>query len=138
MRHYPPRFEFSTLGGWIATRSGGHFATLHTHIDDFVESLRTVAPAGSMESRRLPGSGAGPSPDRMIIGSEGALGVITEAWMRLQHLPRFRGGAVFGFPDLLAAAKAVRRQPIRPLSSIYGSSTIRKRGSMASAITKRS
>jgi alkyldihydroxyacetonephosphate synthase len=108
MRHYPQSFEFSTLGGWIATRSGGHFATLHTHIDDFVESLRTVAPAGSMESRRLPGSGAGPSPDRMIIGSEGALGVITEAWMRLQHLPRFRGGAVFGFPDLLAAAKAVR------------------------------
>ena len=44
----------------------------------------------------------------MIIGSEGALGVITEAWMRLQHLPRFRGGAVFGFPDLFAAAKAVR------------------------------
>ena len=61
-----------------------------------------------MESRRLPGSGAGPSPDRLIIGSEGALGVITEAWMRLQDRPRFRGGAVFGFPDLFAAAKAVR------------------------------
>ena len=61
-----------------------------------------------MESRRLPGSGAGPSPDRMIIGSEGALGVIVEAWMRLQDRPRFRGGAVFGFPDLFAAAKAVR------------------------------
>ena len=61
-----------------------------------------------MESRRLPGSGAGPSPDRMIIGSEGTLGVIVEAWMRLQDRPRFRGGAVFGFPDLFAAAKAVR------------------------------
>jgi alkyldihydroxyacetonephosphate synthase len=108
IRHYPQSFEFSTLGGWIATRSGGHFATLYTHIDDFVESIRTVTPAGVMESRRLPGSGAGPSPDRMIIGSEGALGVITEAWMRLQHQPRFRGGAAFGFPDLFAAAKAVR------------------------------
>jgi len=108
LRHYPQSFEFSTLGGWIATRSGGHFATLFTHIDDFVESIRTVTPAGIMESRRLPGSGAGPSPDRMIIGSEGALGVIAEAWMRLQHRPRFRGGAVFGFPDLFAAAKAVR------------------------------
>ena len=53
-------------------------------------------------------SGAGPSPDRMMIGSEGALGVITEAWMRLQARPRFRGGAVFGFPDLFAAARAVR------------------------------
>jgi alkyldihydroxyacetonephosphate synthase len=108
IRHYPQSFEFSTLGGWIATRSGGHFATLYTHIDDFVESIRTITPAGAMESRRLPGSGAGPSPDRMIIGSEGALGVIVEAWMRLQGRPRFRGGAAFGFPDFFAAAKAVR------------------------------
>src|SRR5579863_2811912 len=108
LRHYPQSFEFSTLGGWIATRSGGHFATLYTHIDDLVESLRTVAPAGIMESRRLPGSGAGPSPDRMMIGSEGALGIITEAWMRLQGRPRFRADAVFGFPDFFAAARAVR------------------------------
>ena len=108
IRHYPQSFEFSTLGGWIATRSGGHFATLYTHIDDFVESIRTVTPAGVMESRRLPGSGAGPSPDRMMIGSEGALGVITEAWMRLQGRPRFRADAVFGFPDFFAAARAVR------------------------------
>ncbi len=108
IRHYPQSFEFSTLGGWIATRGGGHFATLYTHIDDFVESIRTVTPAGTMESRRLPGSGAGPSPDRMMIGSEGALGLLTEAWLRLQARPRFRGGAVFGFPDLFAAARAVR------------------------------
>ncbi len=108
IRHYPQSFEFSTLGGWIATRSGGHFATLYTHIDDFVESIRTITPAGAMESRRLPGSGAGPSPDRMIIGSEGALGIITEAWMRLQSRPRFRAEAVFGFPDFFAAARAVR------------------------------
>lgn len=108
IRHYPQSFEFSTLGGWVATRSGGHFATLYTHIDDFVESTRTVTPAGIMETRRLPGSGAGPSPDRLMIGSEGSLGVIVEAWMRLQDSPRFRGGAVFGFPDLFAAAKAVR------------------------------
>jgi alkyldihydroxyacetonephosphate synthase len=108
IRHYPQSFEFSTLGGWIATRSGGHFATLYTHIDDFVESIRTITPAGKMESRRLPGSGAGPSPDRMMIGSEGALGIIAEAWMRLQGRPRFRADAVFGFPDFFAAARAVR------------------------------
>jgi alkyldihydroxyacetonephosphate synthase len=108
LRHYPQSFEFSTLGGWIATRSGGHFATLYTHIDDFVESIRTVTPAGIMESRRLPGSGAGPSPDRMMIGSEGALGIITEAWMRLQGRPRFRADEVFGFQNFFAAARAVR------------------------------
>ena len=77
LRHFPQSFEYSTLGGWIATRSGGHFATLYTHIDDLVESLRVVTPRGLLETRRLPGSGAGPSPDRLFIGSEGILGVIT-------------------------------------------------------------
>ena len=83
LRHFPQSFEFSTLGGWIATRSGGHYATLYTHIDDFVEGMRVITPQGPIESRRLPGSGAGPSPDRLFLGSEGSLGVITAAWMRL-------------------------------------------------------
>jgi len=108
LRHFPQSFEFSTVGGWIATRSGGHFATLYTHIDDFVESLRTVTPAGVMESRRLPGSGAGPSPDRLMIGSEGALGVITEAWLRLQDRPTFRASAALAFDDFRQGALAVR------------------------------
>jgi alkyldihydroxyacetonephosphate synthase len=108
LRHFPQSFEFSTLGGWIATRSGGHFATLYTHIDDFVESVRVITPTGALESRRLPGSGAGPSPDRMFIGSEGILGIITEAWMRLQDRPKFRAGASISFPDFVAGARAVR------------------------------
>ena len=108
LRHFPQSFEFSSLGGWIATRSGGHYATLYTHIDDFVESTRVVTPAGIVESRRLPGSGAGPSPDRMFIGSEGTLGIITEAWMRLQDRPKFRAGASITFPDFMTGAKAVR------------------------------
>ncbi|HJT07862.1 MAG TPA: FAD-binding oxidoreductase [Stellaceae bacterium] len=108
LRHFPQSFEYSTLGGWIATRSGGHFATLMTHIDDLVESLRVVTPAGTVETRRLPGSGAGPSPDRLFIGSEGTLGVITEAWMRLQDKPRFRAGGAVRFKDLFTAARALR------------------------------
>lgn len=108
LRHFPQSFEYSTLGGWIATRSGGHFASLYTHIDDFVESLRVVTPRGPIETRRLPGSGAGPSPDRLFIGSEGILGVITEAWMRLQDRPRFRAGGAVRFPDFFTAARAVR------------------------------
>ena len=100
LRHFPQSFEFSTLGGWLATRSGGHYATLHTHIDDFVESIRAVTPRGVWESRRLPGSGAGPSPDRMLLGSEGTLGVITEAWMRLQDRPTFRASATARFSDV--------------------------------------
>jgi alkyldihydroxyacetonephosphate synthase len=108
LRHYPQSFEFSTLGGWLATRSGGHYATLHTHIDDFVESITAVTPAGTWESRRLPGSGAGPSPDRMLLGSEGTLGVITEAWMRLQDRPRFRASATARFLSFGQGANAAR------------------------------
>ncbi len=108
LRHYPQSFEHSTLGGWIATRSGGHYATNHTHIDDFVESVRMVTPTGIWESRRLPGSGAGPSPDRLVIGSEGILGIITEAWMRVQARPRFRASAGVTFSSLEACAEAAR------------------------------
>ncbi|BAW07193.1 FAD-binding oxidoreductase [Nocardia seriolae] len=108
LRHFPQSFEFSTLGGWLATRAGGHYATVYTHIDDMVESMRVVTPTGISESRRLPGSGAGPSPDRMFLGSEGTLGVITEAWMRLQDRPRWRATASVLFDDYGAAVNATR------------------------------
>lgn len=108
LRHYPQSFEFSTLGGWIATRSGGHFATGPTHIDELVESLRVVTPRGLVETRRLPGDGAGPSPERLFIGSEGAFGVITEAWMRVFERPRFRAKASVRFPDFASGLRAVR------------------------------
>ena len=108
MRCYPQSFEFSTLGGWIATRAGGHFATKLTHVDDMVESVRAITPAGEWESRRLPGSGAGPSPDRMLIGSEGILGVITEAWVRVQPRPTHRASCAVAFRSFAAGAEAVR------------------------------
>jgi alkyldihydroxyacetonephosphate synthase len=108
LRHFPQSLQLSTLGGWIATRSGGHYASLYTHIDDFVESTRTVTPAGILETRRLPGSGAGPSPDRMIIGSEGTLGIIVEAWMRLQDRPVHQASASAVFPTMAKATSAVR------------------------------
>ena len=108
LRHFPQSFEFSTLGGWVATRAGGHFATLYTHIDDLVESVRAVTPAGVWESRRLPGSGAGPSPDRMLLGSEGILGVITEASVRVQEPPRFKLTCGVAFDSFAAGAEGVR------------------------------
>ena len=117
LRHYPQSFEFSTVGGWLATRSGGHFATNWTHIDDFVESMRVVTPVGVVESRRLPGSGAGPSPDRLFLGSEGILGVITEAWLRLQDRPTFRASASVRFvtlDDAVAATRAVAQAGLFP------------------------
>ncbi|HEY2317904.1 MAG TPA: FAD-binding oxidoreductase [Solirubrobacteraceae bacterium] len=108
LRHFPQSFQFATLGGMIATRAGGHFATVYTHIDDLVQSVRAVTPAGVWESRRLPGSGAGVSPDRMLIGSEGILGVITEAWVRVRPRPRFRASAAVRFTSFEAGAGAVR------------------------------
>jgi alkyldihydroxyacetonephosphate synthase len=108
LRHFPQSFEYSTLGGWIATRAGGHFATLYTHIDDLVESVRAITPRGTWESRRLPGSGAGPSPDRALIGSEGILGTISDAWLRVRPRPEFKTSCGVEFDDFLAAAAAVR------------------------------
>ncbi|MET9842921.1 FAD-binding oxidoreductase, partial [Streptomyces virginiae] len=108
LRHFPQSFEFSTLGGWLATRAGGHYATGRTHIDDFVQSLRVVTPAGTSASWRLPASGAGPSPDRLFLGSEGALGIITEAWVRLQERPTHKASASLAFTDFHAALEAVR------------------------------
>lgn len=108
LRHFPQSFEFSSLGGWIATRAAGHFATLWTHIEDFVESARAITPTGAWESRRLPGSGAGVSPDRMLAGSEGALGVITQAWVRVQPRPSHRSSAGVRFASFLAGAECVR------------------------------
>jgi len=108
LRHFPQSFEYSSLGGWIATRAGGHFATRLTRIDDLVESVRAIAPSGEWESRRLPGSGAGPSPDRMLIGSEGILGVITEAWVRVRPRPTHKLSVGVAFESFAAGAEAVR------------------------------
>ncbi|MCK6572943.1 FAD-binding oxidoreductase [Myxococcota bacterium] len=108
LRHYPQSFEFSTFGGWVATRAGGHFATVYTHIDDLIESVRMVTPAGLFETRRFPASGAGPSPERLVQGSEGALGIITEAWARIRPRPRWRATATVHFADFERAVDAVR------------------------------
>ena len=108
LRFFPQSFELSTLGGWIATRAGGHFATGATHIDDLVEAVSAVTPLGLWSSRRLPASGAGPSPDRWLLGSEGILGVITDAWVRLQPRPRHRAAASVRFADFAAGLAAVR------------------------------
>ncbi|HEY1238602.1 MAG TPA: FAD-binding oxidoreductase [Solirubrobacterales bacterium] len=108
LRHFPQSFEYSTLGGWIATRAGGHFATLYTHIDDLVESIRAVTLDGEWESRRLPGSGAAPSPDRMLLGSEGILGVIVDAWVRVRERPTEKASCGVAFASFEAGAEAVR------------------------------
>jgi alkyldihydroxyacetonephosphate synthase len=109
LRHFPQSFELATLGGMIVTRSGGHFATLYTHIDEFVQSVEMVTPRGRITTRRLPGSGAGPQPERLVCGSEGILGIVTAAWMRLQSVPVYRASATVRFDDFHRGAEAVRQ-----------------------------
>lgn len=120
LRHYPQSFEFSTLGGWIATRSGGHFATLYTHIDEFVQGVTMITPNGKMETRRLPGSGAGPSEERLVAGSEGILGIITSAWMRLQNIPTYKKTITVSFPTFetgAAGARALAQSGLNPANA---------------------
>ena len=109
LRFYPQSFERSTLGGWIATRAAGHFATGPTHIDDLVEAVRAVTVRGDVwESRRLPASGAGPSPDRLLLGSEGTLAVITEAWVRIRPRDEPRWSARVELDEFASGLELVR------------------------------
>jgi alkyldihydroxyacetonephosphate synthase len=85
--HFPQSFEFSTVGGWVATRSAGQASTGYGRIDELVEALRCVAPAGEISTRAVPASAAGPDLRELLVGSEGTLGVICEATLRLRPAP---------------------------------------------------
>jgi alkyldihydroxyacetonephosphate synthase len=120
LRHFPQSFEFSTLGGWLATRAGGHYATGPTHIDEHCHAVTMVTPHGIIATHRHPASGAGPEPLRFVIGSEGALGVITEAWMRIVPRPRWRASASVAFKrfeDGVAAARALAQSGLQPANA---------------------
>ena len=88
--HFPQSFEFSTVGGWVATRSAGQASTGHGRIDELVDGLRLVAPAGEVASRAVPATAAGPDLRELVMGSEGTLGVICEATLRVRELPATR------------------------------------------------
>ncbi|MFZ5609057.1 MAG: FAD-binding oxidoreductase [Pseudomonadota bacterium] len=108
LRHFPQSYALATLGGMIVTRSAGHFATQFTHIDSFVEAVTMLSPAGALATRRLPASGAGPDAAALIAGSEGTLGIVTSAWMRLQDAPIHRATRSLRFADFFAGAQALR------------------------------
>jgi alkyldihydroxyacetonephosphate synthase len=108
LRHFPQSFEFSSVGGWIATRAAGHYATGPTHIDDLVAGVRMVSPRGVIEAAPRGYAGGGPAPERLILGSEGVLGLITAAWLRLHAIPSHRASTTVRFEDPAAGIEAVR------------------------------
>ncbi|MEK7124048.1 MAG: FAD-binding oxidoreductase, partial [Patescibacteria group bacterium] len=89
--HFPASIAISTLGGWLATRSSGQYATKYGKIEDMVLGMKVVLASGEiLDLRPKPGHSLGPDLIPLFIGSEGTLGVIVEATLKIMPLPRFR------------------------------------------------
>jgi alkyldihydroxyacetonephosphate synthase len=106
--HFPQSFEYSTVGGWIATRSAGVASTGYGRIDELVEGLRLVAPAGEVDARALPASAAGPDLRELLVGSEGVLGVICQATLRVRRAPAERRYEGWWFGSFAEGREAFR------------------------------
>ena len=106
--HFPQSFECSSLGGWIATRSAGQNSTLYGKIEDMVESLRMAFPGDTIATPAVPAAAAGPDLNQIIAGSEGILGVITQATVRLAPMPRRSDYRGYLFPAFQAGVETAR------------------------------
>jgi alkyldihydroxyacetonephosphate synthase len=106
--HFPQSFEHSTLGGWIATRSSGQQAMGYGRIERLFAGGTLVAPAGSLELPAFPASAAGPDLREMVLGSEGRLGILTEAVVRIAPLAEFEEFHALFFPEWQRALTAAR------------------------------
>lgn len=110
--HYPQSFEYSTLGGWIATRSAGQNSTGYGRIEDLVVALRAVTPVGEIVTREVPASASGPELREAIVGSEGVLGVITDAVVRVRPRAtlRYKSYLLESFQAGLDALRTLRQK----------------------------
>jgi alkyldihydroxyacetonephosphate synthase len=115
--HFPQSFEYSTVGGWIATRSAGQKSTLYGKIDERVQALRLAYPDGLLTTPDTPAAAAGPNLVQLVAGSEGTLGVITEATLRLAPLPSyqdFKGYLFHDFASGVATARELMQSGLKP------------------------
>jgi len=116
--HFPQSFEFSTLGGWIATRSAGQNSVGYGKVEHMTQAVRVVTPVGIIETKDIPATAAGPSLLELLIGSEGTYGVIAEATMRIHPLPAvqdYRGILFHNLEDSIAAYRDLMQSPaLRP------------------------
>jgi alkyldihydroxyacetonephosphate synthase len=106
--HFPDSFPHSTLGGWIATRSSGMQSDRYGDISDMVKGLRVVTPAGLLVTRPVPAASNGPSVRQMVLGSEGRLGIITEATVHVRRIPERRKILGYLFPTWADGLEAMR------------------------------
>ena len=115
--HAPQSFEYSTVGGWVATRSAGQASTGYGRIDELVEGVRLIAPAGELAARAVPASAAGPDLRELVVGSEGILGVISEATLRVRPVPgqrRYEGWSFRSFEEGCEAFRVMEQAGASP------------------------
>lgn len=117
MGHFPDSFTHSSLGGWVATRSSGMQSDKYGDIADIVKGLRVVRAGGVLVIRAVPSASTGPSVREMVVGSEGRLGVITEATVQVHRLPESRGIYAYFFKNFdhgLAAMQEIAASDVSP------------------------
>lgn len=118
--HEPDSYEFSSLGGWVATRASGMKKNVYGNIEDLVVHVRLVTPAGTVErSCQVPRLSSGPDIHHFVLGSEGTLGVVTQVVLKVRPLPECRRYGSIVFPTFepgVAFLKEITRQNIRPAS----------------------
>jgi len=105
--HHPDSFMYSTLGGWLATRSAGTQSNVYGKIEDMVIGMTVVTPTGVIETKPLPAASTGPDLNRLLVGSEGAFGVITRATMRVHRVPEYEDYRMLLFPTYRDGFKAL-------------------------------
>jgi len=115
--HFPQSFEYSSVGGWVATRSAGYESTRYGKIEEMVENLRLVTPKGTIETPLVPASATGPDLLQILVGSEGTIGVITSVTLKLRKAPQSRSyvGVLFKtFTDGIDAVREMMQKEIVP------------------------
>lgn len=115
--HFPQSFQYASLGGYAATRSSGQASRGYGRFDDLVHALRVATPAGDLDLGRSPASAAGPDLRELLLGSEGAFGVLTEVTVRIRPVAAATAYRSWSFPDFAAGASALReatQRGIRP------------------------
>lgn len=107
--HFPQSFEYSTLGGWVATRSSGQQSLGYGRIESLFAGGTLLSPAGALRLPPFPASAAGPDLRQLVLGSEGRLGILTEATVRVTPLPEHEEFHAVFFPAFAAGLTAVRQ-----------------------------
>lgn len=107
--HEPDSYEFSSLGGWVATRASGMKKNTYGNIEDLLVHVRMVTPKGNLEKNcQVPRMSCGPDFNSLILGSEGTLGVVTEVTLKIRPLPKYRKYGSIVFPNFESGVHFMR------------------------------